>query len=489
MKETKILGAHTRRCIWLCFCLLCLLFAGCDGFGTGSYLPIPGRSLEEIKKSGKLRVVTRNAPTTYYIDRTGKQAGPEYDLISAFAASISVEPEFIVKQTIDEILKSFENGEADIAAAGLTITEERRKRYLFAPPYQEITQQVVTRRDHVQPESISELAGLEIRVIANSSYTERLERLKETSYPGLDWETTSRRDTEQLLHDVWAAKLECTIADSNIVDINRRYYPELIAPINLGRAQELGWIIPPKNRKLYYAISRWLTKYKESGRLAHVHEKYYGFFEVFDYVDTSRYIRRIEKRFPKYSDYFRQAAKKHDLPFSLLAAQGYQESHWNASAVSPTGVRGIMMLTLTTAREMGVSNRLDPRQSIFGGAKYLAKLKKSFSKEVTEPDLTWLALAAYNVGRGHVHDAQALARRFGMDPHKWRDIKQVLPMLSEKRYYMDLKHGYARGWEPVRYVQHIREYQHVLKNRLHSQDTEQAVNEHPGAGQEATAAR
>jgi membrane-bound lytic murein transglycosylase F len=126
-----------------------------------------------------------------------------------------------------------------------------------------------------------------------------------------------------------------------------------------------------------------------------------------------------------------------------------------------------MMLTLKTAQEMGVSNRMDPKQSIFGGAKYLARLKKSFSEKVTEPDLTWLSLAAYNVGRGHMHDAQILARQFDLNPYSWSDIKQVLPMLADKRYYQKLKYGYARGYEPVRYVRNIREYQHILRNNLY----------------------
>ncbi len=438
---------------------------------------ISSRSLKKIQESGELLVLTRNAPTTYYIDRTGSPTGPEYEMMTDFAAAIGVKPKFIIKQTIDDILTGLENGEADIAAAGLTITPNRRARYRFSDPYQEITQQVVTRRNRVQPESIEDLAGLEITVIANSSYTERLYKLKADGHPDLAWNETDAMDTEQLLHGVWSGKLACTIADSNIVDINRRYYPELIAPINLGRAQQLGWAMPPRNKALRKALNRWLKEFRKNGRLDHLQEKYYGFFEVFDYVDTSRYIRRIDRRFPKYREYFREAAEKYGLPFDLLAAQGYQESHWNAMAESPTGVRGIMMLTLQTAKEMGVSNRLDPKQSIFGGARYLAKLKKTFKKNVTEPDRTWLALAAYNVGRGHVHDAQGLAREFGLNPHSWRDVKKVLPLLSEKRYYKRLKYGYARGNEPVRYVQRIREYQLVLKNEMKNRQEEKQLAE------------
>ncbi|MFW5958011.1 MAG: transporter substrate-binding domain-containing protein, partial [Desulfosalsimonas sp.] len=333
------------RVWYLAAVLIAVLAVGC---GCTSYeQDIPFRSFESIKQSGKLVVLTRNAPTTYYIDRNGNPAGPEYELVEAFADYLGVDVEYNIKYTIDEILKSLEKGEADIAAAGLTITEKRKKRYRFSPSYQEITPQVVTRRDRVQPESIDELDGLDIVVIANSSYTERLEKIKAESYPGLSWTETAESDTEQLMHDVWAGKIECTIADSNIVDINRRYYPELMAPVNLGRAQQLGWAMAPGNKKLAAEVKRWLEKYREGGRLERLQEKYYGFFEIFDYVDVSRYIRRIDMRFPKYRQYFREAAAKYGLPFDLLAAQGYQESHWNAMAISPTGVRGIIRILHT----------------------------------------------------------------------------------------------------------------------------------------------
>lgn len=443
--------------------LLVVLLAACgDRQESGS---AEGRSLETIKASGKLVVLTRNAPTTWYIGRDGEPTGPEHDMVEAFAATLGVEPEFRELPTIDAILTALENDEGDLVAAGLTHTPVRAKRFRFGPAYQDVTQQVVCRRDNVQPESIDELMGLNIKVIARSSYSERLERIKADSQPDLAWTETEDADTETLLRQVWNRDIDCTVADSNIVDINRRYFPELITPMNLGRSQSLAWAMPAGAGELETAVADWLEGFAESGRLAALQERYYGFFEVFDYVDTRVYIRRIDERFPKFRGYFREAAGRYDLPPLLLAAQGYQESHWNPSARSPTGVRGIMMLTRNTAQAMGVDNRLDPRQSIFGGAKYLARMKKRFVEEVAEPDRTWLALAAYNVGRAHLHDAQKLARQQGLSPHLWRDIKQVLPLLSEKRYYKDLKYGYARGMEPVRYVQRIREYQHILRNQ------------------------
>ncbi|MFB4202712.1 Membrane-bound lytic murein transglycosylase F [wastewater metagenome] len=444
----------------LLFALLLAVTLPLSGQGSGP------RSLAAIRASGELVVLTRNAPTTYYIGRDGRPTGPEHDLVEAFAEHLGVSVRYRVAPTVDAVIEGMAAGGADLAAAGLTITGPRRERFRFGPPYQPVTQQVVCRRDNVQPESVADLAGLDLVVIANSSYVQRLRALKADGHPDLDWRTTEAVDTETLLARVWRREIDCTVADSNIVDINRRYYPELIAPFNLSREQHLGWLMPAGAEALDQAVSDWLDDFRAQEGLALIRDRYYGFFQVFDYVDIARYVRRIDERYPRFRAFFREAAGRYDLPPLLLAAQAYQESHWRADARSPTGVRGIMMLTRSTARAMGVKDRLDPEQSIMGGAKYLARMKTRFDDGVEEPDRTWLALAAYNVGRGHVHDAQVLARQRGLDPHRWHDIKQVLPLLADKRYYRDLNHGYARGTEPVRYVGRIREYLHVLRARL-----------------------
>jgi len=438
--------------------------------------PACARSLAEIRDSGRLVVLTRNAPTTWYIDRNGHPTGPEYELVEAFARSLGVRAEYRLEGSIGAILEGIRNGDADLAAAGLTITRERRREFRFGPGYQAVTQQVVCRRDNVQPETLAQLARVDdVAVIADSSYAELLRALREQGYPTPQWHAVPDVTTETLLRRVWQRKLDCTVADSTIVDINRRYFPELLTPMNLSRAQQLGWLMPRAAADLDAAVTRWLADYRASGRLANLQDKYYGFFAHFDYVDTRILIRRTDERFPRFRGWFREAAQKYELPFTLLAAQGYQESHWNPRAQSPTGVRGIMMLTRTTARSVGVKDRLDPRQSIFGGARYMARMKDRFVDDVGEPDRTFLALAAYNIGRAHVHDAQILARQEGLSPYHWRDVKQVLPLLAKPRYYRDLKYGYARGWEPVRYVRRIREYRHVMENELRENALQRAA--------------
>ncbi len=179
--------------------------------------------------------------------------------------------------------------------------------------------------------------------------------------------------------------------------------------------------------------------------------------------EIKTFLNHISTRLPNYRAEFQEASKKTGIPWVLLAAVGYQESKWNRHAISPTGVRGLMMLTRSTAADLGIKNRLDPKKSIAGGARYLSRLYKRLPTSILQPDRMAFALASYNVGLGHVKDAQMLGKRLGKNPYRWDDLEEVLPLLAKKQYYEDLPHRYARGWEPVKYVNRIREYRKILE--------------------------
>lgn len=435
--------------------LFLLLLVGCDGKTE----PLTGFP-------DTLVVVTRNAPTSWYEGRDGV-AGPEYDLITAFASRHEVAVRFEVVDSIAEVLAWINEGKAHIAAAGLTVTEQRQQQgFEFGAEYYQVQQQVVCRRDNgALPKDVAGLVGKNLQVIASSSYVERLQELRNEA-PDLVWDEVDDMGTEQLLEKVWLKQIDCTVADSNIVNINRRYYPELVVAFPITEDQSLSWVIASKWKHLKQDVDAWLEQAEQSGELAEIYEKYYGHVEFFDYVDMRKFIGRIKSRLPKYRADFVAAAEKHGLDWTLLAAQGYQESHWNSKSKSPTGVRGLMMLTLNTAKAMGVKNRLDARQSIMGGAKYLAKMLKRIPEQVQRDDRLWQALASYNVGFGHLQDARVLAQELGKNPDSWTELKQVLPLLSQKKYYKKLKYGYARGSEPVHYVQRIRDYHQVLLQNI-----------------------
>lgn len=442
--------------------VLLVLLVACD--------PGPGRDrLAEIRERGELHVLTRNAPTTWYADRDGP-AGPEYEMVEAFAEHLGVEARYERVGSVSEILRRVGEGEADIGAAGISRTRERRDNVRFGPTYQEVEQQVVCRRGGATPQSGEELAGLNLRVPAGTTYARRLQRLA-GEYPGLEWEAVANQTTEQMLAAVWNREIDCTIADSNIVDINRRYFPELEVMFSLGEPDHFAWALPPASSALHTELRRWFPEFERSGGLDAVMERYYGFVAVFDYVDMRAFQRRVDQRLPQYRPLFEQAAERYGFPWTLLAAQAYQESHWNPHARSPTGVRGMMMLTQRTAAAMEVSNRLNARESIMGGARYMQRLYRWLDEEIREPDRTWITLAVYNIGMGHFRDAQALARDLGRDPHNWADLRETLPLLAQPEYYESTRYGYARGSEPVRYVQRIRDYQDVLVRRLEQAGT------------------
>ncbi len=415
--------------------------------------------LEKIKQRGKLIVLTTNLPTTYYYNRDNNLVGPEYDMTQSFAKSLHVNVEYKVYDSTKAVLNALRNKEGDIAAAGLTITSDRKKEFDFGPVYQKVNEYLVCHRSKKRIKNIKDLNNLKVVVAASSSYIDSLK-----DYPNISWKANKTMNTEALLKQVAKKKIECTVSDSTLYNIERRYHTEIQKKYTLAKKTELAWMVNKHNNSLIAAINSWFDQYRVNN-LSNMLEKYYGYVEIFDYVDTHKFLARVKTRLPQYRAFFIDAADKYNIAPSLLAAQSYQESHWNRKAKSPTGVRGIMMLTQPVAKSLGVTNRLNAKQNIYAGAKFQAKMKKMVAN-VNEPDQSWLALAAYNIGRGHFRDAQALAKKLNKNPDRWIEMKEVLPLLSQKKYYKYLRYGYARGNEPVRYVTRIRNYDKLLQHHF-----------------------
>ena len=420
--------------------------------------------LEKIKAKKQLNVIILNAPTVYYVGADNYQ-GFEYDLISAFAKSINVKLNLTVVHTIKEALELTRKNIADITVASLTATKEREKKFKFGPYYHSITEQLIChkslfKQDHI-PQSIDELVDLNITVAKDTNHEATLNKIK-NKIEKFDFNTTIDFSTEELLYKIWKKEINCTVADSHAFMISQRYYPELIRVMNLSERKNLGWIIQKGDNSLSDALFRWLNKFERSGKMAELNGFYFDFLNIFDYYDTKIFHKRLKSTLPKYEKYFKKAGKKYHIPWVILAAQSYQESHWNPNAKSFTGVRGMMMLTNNTAKLLEVKNRINPKESIFGGAKYFAMMRKIFPKEIEGKNLWAFTLAAYNVGLGHIYDAQKLAKKLNKNPYSWKDLKTVLPLLSQKKYYKNLKYGYARGTEPVRYVDAIQHYYDII---------------------------
>lgn len=431
--------------------ILCLMLSACSR--TPSLL-------EQIQQQNQLIVITRNSSTTYFEGPDGP-TGFDYDLAKRFADYLGVELHIVVPPNFNDILPLIALGDAHLAAAGLTITEKRKQRVRFGPVYHTTTPQLVYRSGSVRPKSLADLDGT-LEVVAGSSHEERLEALKQ-QYPDLKWQSNPGMDSEELLAMVWQQLIDYTVSDSDELAVNRHFYPELKPAFDIAEPQSLAWAFPKStDNSLYMAAVTFFNKIRRNGTLAQLVERYFSHVEDFDYVGTRRYQAHVEQRLPAYRKLFVEAGNAVGMDWRLLAAIGYQESHWDPQAISPTGVRGLMMLTRDAASDLGIADRRDPEQSILGGAEYFMRMRESIPERIPEPDRTWLALAAYNIGLGHLEDARILTTKNKGDADKWVDVKKNLPLLSKKKWFQQTRHGYARGREPVRYVENVRTYYDIL---------------------------
>jgi len=447
-------GQRPRAIHFFALLLTGLLLAGCDLFKENE--------LDRVRQSGELRVLTFVSPTTYYETPEGP-TGFEYDLAQGFAEYLGIKLKLVVADRQSEVLPRLLQGDADMAAAGIGVTTERREKFDFSSPVQIVRQQVIYRHPARPPDSVDDLIGHPIEIHAGTSHAEQLRKLKE-KYPKLEWTETTARSTDELLQMVWQGLLDYTVADSNAYAVNRQFFPELQPALTLNDTQALAWAFRPNrdDDSLIRAANRYLKREDRNGGLSQLVDRYFGPASRSNFINLTVYQLRIQNRLPQYQTLFEHVGKTYDLDWRLIAAMGYQESQWDPNAISPTGVRGIMMLTEDTAKDLGVTDRLNAEQSIDGGARYLRQMFDRLPKEIEMPDRMWFALAAYNIGLNHLEDARILTQRARKDPNRWNDVKESLPLLAQSRWYRQTRYGYARGLEPVRFVNRVRTYYDVL---------------------------
>ncbi|MGQ9685029.1 MAG: membrane-bound lytic murein transglycosylase MltF [Thiobacillaceae bacterium] len=412
--------------------------------------------------TGELVVLTRFSPTTYYFDADGAPTGFEYDLVRRFAAAQGWTVRFELAKSLEEMFSRLQRGEAHFAAAGLAATDKRLARMRFGPSYADSREWVVCGPLVRAPKRVADLVGLRIEVVAGSSYLDRLRDLR-LEHPQLAWQEVELPGEEELLERVWSGLTDCTVADEMAYQIARNYLPGLQAGFDLGKPRRIAWAFPKRGEtRLLEAVGGFFQEMTESRELEMLKERYFGHISRLAEADVLGILEKRTTRLPALRPHFFEGQTVSGIDWRLLAAVAYQESHWDPKAVSPTGVRGIMMLTADTADRLGVKDRLDARESILGGARYLRMLIDMIPDSVPEPDRTWMALAAYNIGPGHFAAALRLARRLERNPDTWIDVKDVLPKLSQARYAGTLTYGYARGGEARAFAENVRIYFDIL---------------------------
>ncbi|VGM95147.1 Membrane-bound lytic murein transglycosylase F precursor [uncultured Avibacterium sp.] len=424
-----------------------------------------------VQTKGKLIVGTLNNPISYFIGSEGA-TGFEYELTKAFADYLNVELDIRPMDSVQALFSALSAHQIDLAAANLLYQPEKLEQFQLGPAYSSASWQLVYRKGENRPNSLARLNG-RLVVAKGSELNILLNRFKE-QYPDLQW-TTVDQSQEELLLQVAESKIDYTIANSIDISITQQIKPQLAVAFDVTDEATIHWYLANNTyNELQAALLDFMNNAIETGLIARIEEKYFNHLAQFDYVDTRSYLNAIETILPKYAALFDKY--KGDLDWRLLAAIAYQESHWNPEATSPTGVRGMMMLTKATAERMKINNRLDAEQSIKAGAEYLHLLLAQMPNTIRQEDRIWFALCAYNMGLGHLLDVRRLTKSLGGDPDNWLDVKKNLPLLAEKRYYTNLKYGYARGYEAFQYVENIRRYMNSIVNYHRVQQNQEEQN-------------
>jgi membrane-bound lytic murein transglycosylase F len=444
----------------------------------------PASKLEQVRTSGEIRVLARSGPISHYQGPLGI-TGFEYTLLKGFADELGVKLVLKDDAPTVEQLQDAENASFDFVSPSVINSRTTKEQLRYSNAFMDLNLQLVYNITQAVPSDVKALAGKTVLIVNKASVPVPLQELQQ-SLPDIHWEVVENVEMTDLLEMVERGHGDYAIVDSAIFKIHRYSYPHTQVAFNLSAPQPLSWAFAPsRDNSLYDAAQKYLTKIKNSGQLAQVSAHFFDQFIEVNTDDALMFSIRFDKRFPRWEESIKAAATQYSLDWQLVAAIGYQESQWIPNAQSPTGVRGFMMLTPDTARELGVKNLDDPKQSINGGAKYMRYLLDTLPASIKDDDRLYMALAAYNQGIGHLDDARALTRRLKGDANSWQDVSKVFPLLAKQEYYSKATYGYSRGWEPVAYVKNVLNYQKILAFKESQQQLRLATST---AGDETTVA-
>lgn len=433
------------------------LFALISCGRTPSFAPLP-----DPDTTGELVVTTRYGPATYYLDAESNRAGYTYDVIQAFAKRNGWTVKWQESESYSDLFDTLHERKTHLVAASLIAAAVEEQQLLRTPPLYETRVVVVTRDTTPKIRNLADLGKIRLGAMADSGHLPLLVSARR-KYPKLSWTTLQDIFPEELLNRLDEGEFDAVIVNEQDFDLARNHYPSLKIAYGLAEHQPVVWALPYRaSKRLAIRLNQFFIESRRNGRLKQIHERYFGHVKRLEPEHAEGILDRRLSTLPRYRKYFHEAENVTSIDWRLLAAIGYQESKWDPYATSYTGVRGLMMLTNETADRMGVTDRLDPKQSILAGAKYLTLLKESLPARIAEPDKTWLALAAYNQGLGHIEDARRIAQAKNMNPDSWADVKQTLPLLSRGGYKGAMRYGYARGGEAVIFVESIRNYYDIL---------------------------
>jgi len=443
-------------------CLVCLGLTACSDHSDTK----PAARTKAKPDPYTIRFVTINSPSTYFIDSQNNYAGLEYDLAKRFVEFLGppYKLEFVVVDSFSKVFPTLLKGDADIAAADISITPARKRQVLFGPAFNQVQSMVVFNRDkNSEPNQANALLDKRIVLPKSTSFVERMRELQ-AKHPGLTWKESDKMSSEQLIEAVARNEIDFTVADNHLLAILQYNYPQLDAGMMLGQADKIAWALNKLHGEARLKqVQAFFKQIEKNGVLRNLVDRYHGHTKRLKPVDVVTFLTKSQTLLPRYIRLFKNAQEITDIDWRLLAALSYQESHWDNYSTSPTNVRGLMMLTEQTSNMMNVTDRLDPKQSVMAGAKFFLWMKDRIPTRIPEPDRTFMTLAAYNNGVGHLEDARIIAQRLGLNPDSWADVKRGYQLLNDPNHYVNAKHGYCSCGAPVIYTELVRSYYQIMQ--------------------------
>ena len=426
--------------------------------------PVPREStLDRITRTGILRMITDTNANAYFLYRD-QPMGFEYFMAREFAAHLGVDLQVVVPPSRTRMFDFLDHRKGDFIAPGFPLRSTGRSFLALSAPYAVVQQCLVHHKLILEVEDVRELAGRTIHVPKGSAFHGRLEEIRRSGV-AIIIVPHDNATAEDLMRMVQERRIKYTVADTNLASINRRYYPDIVPGLALTPQEPLAWAVRKQDTGLLEAMDDFFRNAAVKRLADRIYARHYGNIESFDYFDLKTFHERVETRLPRFRKAIVREATAQGFDWRFIAAQVYQESHFDPWAQSHTGVRGIMQITTDTANEMGIEDRVDPVQNIRAGIRYLKKLYLRFS-DIKDPHQRLLfSLASYNIGYGHVRDAQFIAETIGLEKNRWFALKAALPLLTQRKYYKETRFGFAKGREPVRYVERILTYFDILRHR------------------------
>lgn len=423
-------------------------------------------------------------PVNWFLTGSNNFAGFEYDLLNAFSKEVAMTISPNVAADNDDLLNKINNAQTSIGAGLYRPAEdENDKKIVWTDSFYSAETLLVYNTDARRPTDFSQISNDTVVYMKNPGMESLAEELAQ-KYPDIFWQAVSVPSDDAVLELVDSGVYSYALVSEHQADLAHNIYFNFATAFATGHQIEMAWALPANKAYLRDVLNEYIKRAQKSGLVANLAERYFHHPRRVDRNEANIFQARIREDLSEFKDVFISAQETTNIEWRLLAAVAYQESRWDPFAKSETGVRGFMQITLDTAKHLGLdaADRFDTNRSVHAAALYLQQLKKRLPEQIAEPDRTWLTLAAYNIGLGHVEDAQRLARQKGLNPYLWKDVRKTLPLLAHAEYYQSARYGYARGGMPVAYVDHVRTYYDILLRhepqheyiQLHAKNSEPA---------------